>query len=74
MVYGWGYGAERERVNLAGGKDMGWKLQALENAWLPMSKWIRVCETQYAALEAAMENGRLPPPAAVSNLGVCMTA
>ena len=61
MVYGWGYAAERERINVAGGKDMGWKLQALDNAWVNMRPWVDPCRSQYRVLIASIAAGSYRP-------------
>jgi membrane peptidoglycan carboxypeptidase len=70
MYYGWGFDGERDRVQRAGGRSRGTKLEALTNRWTHLRDRLATCQAQHLVLERAWKRGDLPPPAAVADLSV----
>jgi len=74
LLYGWGFDAERARVNREGGSARGWKLRALDHNYLDLVDRLDSCEAQHRALVINLRSGRLPARAVIPDLSVLMTA
>lgn len=70
LLYGWGFGAERDRAAKESASVRGWKLRGLDNAWLSLSEQVEPCAAQHRQLAKALAHRGLPTEEEIPDLTV----
>ena len=73
LLYGWGFAAERGRVEREIATQRVWKRRALDNSWVTLGGMMEGCADQHGRLAAAWRGGSLPVRSDVSDLTVLVT-
>lgn len=60
LVYGWGFSAERGRVQSDGPATRAWKQPALDHAWTILAPKIEACSSQALYVQSMLGRGLVP--------------
>jgi len=70
LLYGWGFDAERRRVQGESAAGRAWKLEALDDSWRHLHDLMDPCSRQYEVLAADLRQATVPPAALVPDLSL----